>query len=94
MDAILRTGLEVMGRRRPILYQPIWAGKLLGALASLPPSPPFPSPPLSPDAVDFVTSPAVADTADLVRVFNPHLTPLREALASYLGRPKPAAAAA
>jgi NADH dehydrogenase len=86
MDAVLRTGLAVKGMKRPIFYQPIFIGKVLGTLASLPPSPPFPSPPLSADAVDFVTDEAVADTGDLDRVFAPRMTPLREALETYLGR--------
>jgi NADH dehydrogenase len=84
MDAVLRTGLAVKGMRRPIFYQPKFIGKVLGTLASLPPSPPFPSPPLSPDAVEFVTEPAVADTRNLKRVFQPRMTPLREALETYL----------
>jgi NADH dehydrogenase len=86
MDNILRTGLDVMGRRRPILYLPRSVGKVMGALASLPPSPPLPPPPLTVDAVDFVTSPAVADTAGLIATFNPRLMPLREALTTYLGK--------
>jgi NADH dehydrogenase len=83
MNQILRTGLEVMGRKRLILHQPIWLGKLIGRIASLQP---FVTPPLTADAVDFISSPAVADKSNLVRVFNPRLTPLREGLESYLNK--------
>lgn len=79
MDDVLKTALAVMGRRRFILHQPVFVGKALGAVASL-----LPSPPLTPDAVDFVTSPAVADTSSLERVLHPTLTPLREGLETYL----------
>jgi hypothetical protein len=44
----------------------------------------LPGPPLTPDAIDFIVSPAVADNSDLERVFAPKLTPLREGLATYL----------
>jgi uncharacterized protein YbjT (DUF2867 family) len=81
MDAVLKTALAVAGKKRPILHQPAALGKVIGSLASL-----LPSPPLSAAAIDFVTSPAVADNANLVRLLNPKLTPLREGLATYLGK--------
>jgi len=79
MNEVVETALDVQGRKRPILHQPAAAGKVAGALASL-----LPSPPLSADAIDFITEPAVADTAKLIEVLHPHLTPLREGLATYL----------
>ncbi len=79
MDAVLKTALAVMGRRRLLLHQPVVVGKIAGRLASL-----LPSPPLSADAVDFITQPAVADTSRLEQVLRPKLTPLREGLATYL----------
>ncbi|HXH20614.1 MAG TPA: NAD(P)H-binding protein [Dehalococcoidia bacterium] len=81
MDDVFRTALEVMGRRRPILHQPVVVGKLLGKAASL-----LPNKPLSADAVDFIVQPAVADNRELEAVLAPKLTPLREGLASYLGK--------
>ncbi len=81
MNDVLTTGLEVQGKKRPILHQPMFLGKLIGSLASL-----LPSPPLSADAIDFIAEPAVADTRSLQRVLNPTLTPLREGLATYLGK--------
>jgi NADH dehydrogenase len=81
MDDVFRTALEVMGRKRPILHQPVLAGKLLGKAASV-----LPNKPLSADAVEFVIQPAVADNRELEAVLAPKLTPLREGLASYLGK--------
>jgi hypothetical protein len=46
----------------------------------------LPSPPLSPDAIDFITGAATADNTLLNEVLHPRLTPLREGLATYLGR--------
>jgi NADH dehydrogenase len=83
MDAVLKTALDVMGKRRFLLHQPVFAGKAIGTVASL-----LPSPPLTADAVDFVTEPAVADNSNLERVLRPALTPLRQGLETYL-RPKP-----
>ena len=83
MNDVLQTAMDVAGRRRPILHQPMFAGKLLGTLAGV-----LPAPPLSADAVDFIAAPAVADTSNLERIFSPRLTPLREGLATYLGKGK------
>ena len=80
MDEVIKTALEVEGRRRPILHQPVALGKLLGTLLQL-----LPNPPLTADAIDFITNDAVADNSALERVFAPKLTPLREGLSSYLG---------
>jgi NADH dehydrogenase len=80
MNDVLKTAMDVAGRRRPILHQPIFVGKLLGTIASV-----LPTPPLSADAVEFIASPAVADNTNLQRVLAPNLTPLREGLATYLG---------
>jgi NADH dehydrogenase len=81
MNDVLKTAMDVAGRRRPILHQPMFVGKIAGTLAGV-----LPTPPLSADAVDFIAAPAVADTANLERVLAPRLTPLREGLQTYLGR--------
>jgi NADH dehydrogenase len=74
--------LSVMGRRRPLLHIPVALPKLAGfALQALP------KPPLSPDAVDFLTGDALADTGPLLEAFDIRLTPLREGLSTYLSRP-------
>jgi len=81
MNEVLKTAMDVAGRRRPILHQPMFVGKVMGTVASV-----LPSPPLSADAVEFIAAPAVADTSNLERVLSPRLTRLREGLATYLGR--------
>jgi NADH dehydrogenase len=81
MNDVLKTAMDVAGRRRPILHQPMFIGKLAGTLASL-----LPSPPLTADAVDFIAEPAVADTTNLERVLAPQLTPLRQGMQTYLAR--------
>jgi uncharacterized protein YbjT (DUF2867 family) len=81
MDQVLKTGLEVMGRKRFILHQPIFVGELIGKLMSLQP---FITPPLTADAVDFVSRPAVADNTNLMNLLKPRLTPLRQGLETYL----------
>ncbi|HLG11770.1 MAG TPA: NAD(P)H-binding protein [Dehalococcoidia bacterium] len=81
MNDVLKTGLEVMGRKRFLLHQPLFVGKAIGKLASLQP---FITPPLSAGAVDFIANPATADNSNLERVLQPQLTPLRKALETYL----------
>ena len=81
MDDVVRTALEVAGKKRPILHQPIALGKLLGSLLQL-----LPNPPLSADAIDFITHDAIADNSAVERVFAPTLTPLRQGLATYVGK--------
>jgi NADH dehydrogenase len=80
MDDVIRAGLRAAGRRRLLLHAPVAIGKLAATFLSV-----LPGPPLTPDAIDFITHPAVADNAALERVFAPKLTPLAEGLASYLG---------
>ena len=79
MNEVIKTALDVMGKKRPILHQPVTVGKLAGRLMSV-----LPSPPLSADAVDFISQPAAADNTNLARVFHPKLTPLRDGLATYM----------
>jgi NADH dehydrogenase len=81
MNDVLKTALDVKGRKRFLLHQPIFVGKALGRLAALQP---FMTPPLTADAVDFIANPAVADTSNLERALEPQLTPLRQALEGYL----------
>ena len=79
MDGVIRTALEVAGRKRPILHQPVVVGKLMARLLRF-----LPGPPLTPDAIEFITNEAVADNTDAERVFAPRLTPLRAGLETYL----------
>ena len=79
MDEVIRTALEVSGKRRPLLHQPVALGKAIATLLQL-----LPNPPLTPDAIDFITHEAIADNSALERALAPRLTPLREGLATYL----------
>jgi NADH dehydrogenase len=79
MNEVVKTALEVQGKKRGLLHQPAIVGKTIGRVASI-----LPSPPLSADAIDFITEPAVADTSTLEAVLAPRLTPFREGLESYL----------
>jgi NADH dehydrogenase len=81
MDDVYRTALAVQGRKRPILHQPVFVGKALGSVAS---RLPIAKRMLSADAVDFIVNPAVADNREVEAVLAPRLTPLREALESYM----------
>jgi uncharacterized protein YbjT (DUF2867 family) len=79
MDQIIRTALEVQGRRRLLVHQP---KPLMKALASLVQH--APGRPLTPDAVDFITMDATADNTALLAAFGLPLTPLRAGLSRYL----------
>jgi NADH dehydrogenase len=79
-NEIMRTLLDVLGLRRRLVHIPAWMPKTAGFFAQT-----LPRPPLSPAAVDFLTSEAVASTGPLLKAFpEVHPRPLREALASYL----------
>lgn len=79
MNDVVRTALEVRGKKRMILHQPAAIGKALGTVASA-----LPGARLSADTVAFITEPAIADNARLIEVLHPRLTPLRDGLATYL----------
>jgi NADH dehydrogenase len=81
LNEVVKTALEVAGTKRALLHQPVAIGKAIGALMSV-----LPSPPLSADAIDFITEGATADNTLLQQVLKPRLTPLREGLATYLGQ--------
>lgn len=80
MNQVLRTALEVMGRRRPLLHVPKPVGRVQGALMQF-----LPGRPLTPMAVDFSSQGGVADPEPLRRLF-PDFEPvrLRDGLATYL----------
>jgi uncharacterized protein YbjT (DUF2867 family) len=79
MNEVLRTMMEVRGRTKPLIHFPPFLPKLAGFILQI-----LPRPPLSPDAVDFLTADAVADTRLLVEAFGVRLTPLTEGLSTYL----------
>jgi NADH dehydrogenase len=76
MDEIIRTMLEVMGKRRPLLHSPVGLMKLATAPLTL-----LPTPPLSPGEVEFVVMEEPVDNGALLRDFGLRLTTLRKGLA-------------
>ncbi|MGQ9573359.1 MAG: complex I NDUFA9 subunit family protein [Dehalococcoidia bacterium] len=80
MSEIIRIALKVMGRRRFLLSIPKALMKAQAALLQF-----LPGRPLTPDAIDFITMDALADSSDVVDTLGLRLTPLKEGLASYLG---------
>lgn len=79
MDQIVRAALLASGRRRPILHAPAILMKLATRPLTL-----LPTPPMTPDGIDFVVASAPVDT-DLLRQRLPRrLSPLAEGLATYL----------
>ena len=79
MRDVIAAALRVAGLRRPILPGPA----LLLKLGSLPLTL-LPAPPLTPDAIDFINQPAIVDTGPLLARMPRRLTPLDEALTTYL----------
>jgi uncharacterized protein YbjT (DUF2867 family)/ligand-binding SRPBCC domain-containing protein len=77
-DVIARA-LRVAGIRRPIVPGPAPLIRVGALPLSL-----LPSPPLTPDAVDFINQPATVDVAPLLKRMPRRLTPLEEGLATYL----------
>jgi uncharacterized protein YbjT (DUF2867 family) len=80
MNEVLRTMMEVRGRRKPLVHVPPWMPKLGGLVLQF-----MPRPFLSPAAVAFTTGEAVADIGPFVDAFGQRLTQLREGLSTYLG---------
>ncbi len=83
MTEVVRAALQVAGRKRLLLSSPKAVMKLVASVLQF-----APGRPLSPDAVDFITGDALGDSAAIQRALGLRLTPLREGLATYLGKPK------
>jgi nucleoside-diphosphate-sugar epimerase len=79
MNDIIRTAMDVMGKRRPLVHAPVWLTKAGAFFLQF-----LPRPFLSPEGVTFAVDDAVADTRALVEAFGVRLTPLREGLSTYL----------
>jgi NADH dehydrogenase len=84
MDEVLRAALRALGKPgKRLVHVPAVLPKAAGAVVRV-----LPKPPLSPDAVDFATGDALADTSGLLAAFpGLHLRTLDEGLATYL-RPR------
>ena len=80
MNEIIRTLLEVMGKKRLVLPIPLALAKLGTAPLVV-----LPSPPMTPHGIDFAVQDGLVDTAELEKVLEVHPIPLREGLARYIG---------
>ena len=80
MEEIVRTALEVVGRRRLLLAAPKPIVNLVASLLQF-----APGRPLTPDAVEFITMDALADSTRAEHVLGLRMTHLRDGLATYLG---------
>ena len=80
MNDVLRTLCDVLGKPdKRFVHVPASLPKAAGFFAQR-----LPKPPLSVDAVDFLTSDALADIGPLVEAFGVTLTPFRAGLARYV----------
>jgi NADH dehydrogenase len=79
MNEVLQTALSVKGRKRFILHNPVFVGKLMGTILGM-----TPFAPLTADAVEFILQPAVADMTALDAKVPTQHTPLREGLETYM----------
>ncbi|HYI44569.1 MAG TPA: NAD(P)H-binding protein [Actinomycetota bacterium] len=79
MDEVIRTLLEVMGKKRFVLPVPAPLMKVATAPLLL-----LPKPPLTPAAVDFATQDGVVDARSLETMLDVHPIGLREGLERYI----------
>jgi uncharacterized protein YbjT (DUF2867 family) len=79
MKDIVRTALEVAGRRRLLLPAPKSLMKLVSSVLQF-----APGRPLTPNAVEFITMDALADPTRAEYVLGLKMTQLRDGLATYL----------
>jgi len=81
MEEVVATALEAAGRKRAIIAAPAGLMKLLATVLQF-----MPGRPLTPDAVDFITGDALGDSSELKQAIGFEPTPLRQGLATYLGK--------
>jgi uncharacterized protein YbjT (DUF2867 family) len=81
MSDVVRTALQVSGKTRLLLPSPKPVMKLAASILQF-----APGKPLSPNAVDFITAEATAEPSDIPQKLGLKATPLRDGLATYLGK--------
>ncbi|HJQ31328.1 MAG TPA: NAD-dependent epimerase/dehydratase family protein [Pyrinomonadaceae bacterium] len=81
LDEMLSRFFRVVGLSRPVVHVPYGLARFGAALLEL-----LPGPPLTVNAVDFLTEDFVADTRALLSSFDVRLTPFEEGLRKYLPR--------
>jgi hypothetical protein len=80
MNEIVRTALEVAGRRRILISAPKAVMKAAASVLQF-----MPGRPLTPNAVEFIAMDALADPTRAEHVLGIKMTPLQEGLRTYLG---------
>lgn len=80
MDAVIRTMLKVMGKRRLIVPVPANLVKLATAPLTL-----LPTPPMTPAGIEFAVQSGLVDTSPMEEALDVHPVPLEEGLSNYLG---------
>lgn len=81
MPEVVRTMLDVMGKKRLLIPVPTALMKVVTAPLAF-----LPKPPLTPGAVDFAVQDGLADLSELHGVLGIEPLTLREGLARYMGR--------
>jgi NADH dehydrogenase len=80
MVEIQKTVLEVLGKKKPLFHQPMGLMKVVSGVMSAV----LPKPPLSPEALDFVTMDTPTDGQKAAQKLGIRLTPLKEGLKAIL----------
>jgi uncharacterized protein YbjT (DUF2867 family) len=80
MNEIQEKVLKVLGKTKPLMHQPLWFMKIAGGIMSAV----LPTPPLSAEAVEFVTMNNPVDGRRAEKIFDFKFTNLESALHSYI----------
>lgn len=81
MSELTKLALDVAGRKRLLLATPAPIMKIFAFFAKL-----LPGPPLTPEGIDFITQDALGDPTEVQKALGIQMTPVRDALATYLGK--------
>lgn len=79
MDEMLKVVQRVIGKRRMLVHQPVTLMKVASLFMAL-----FPTPALSPGAIDFILMEELVDSTETKKVFGIEFVELEDALKSYL----------
>lgn len=81
MSELTKVALDVAGRKRLLIATPAPVMKLIASFVRF-----LPGPPLTPEGIDFITQDALGDPTEVQKALGVEMTPVREALATYLGK--------
>jgi uncharacterized protein YbjT (DUF2867 family) len=79
MDDVIKTMLDVMGKRRLVVPIPVPLAKMGTAPLVL-----LPKPPMTPNGIEFAVQDGVVDAGEMEKVLDVHPVELRDGLATYL----------